>query len=65
MLALSPPLNSQVAPTDSEIAGYSGLLAAAANYLPGFLLERLNPQMDDVHVVTPTKPVRQPCPKRA
>jgi ankyrin repeat protein len=30
MLALSPPLSSQVAPTESEIAGYSGLLAAAA-----------------------------------
>ena len=30
MLALSPPLSSQVAPADSERAGYSGLLAAAA-----------------------------------
>ena len=30
LLALSPSLHAQVAPTEAEIAGYSGLLAAAA-----------------------------------
>lgn len=37
------------------------MVAGAFDYLLGFLLERLNPQVEGVYVVTPTKPCVSPA----